>query len=143
MYTEKQASSGIITFRIINGKLEYLFLKRKEGFLDFPKGHIEAGETPIEAARRETMEETGLEPDVIEGFTYEMNYFYTFNGKRINKRVIMFLGRSTDFKSAHHSSEHTGIVWLEFDDAMLNIKYNNQKEALKSAQDYLKTIGII
>ena len=34
----------ILVYRIgQDGKREYLFLVRKEGFLDFPKGHIEEG----------------------------------------------------------------------------------------------------
>ena len=33
---------------------------RPSNYLDIPKGHIEPGESPIEAAIRETLEETGI-----------------------------------------------------------------------------------
>lgn len=32
----------------------------KNGYFDIPKGHIEEGETPLECAKRELFEETGL-----------------------------------------------------------------------------------
>jgi hypothetical protein len=36
-----EVSSGILVFREVNDKREYLFLKKGEDYLDFPKGHIE------------------------------------------------------------------------------------------------------
>ncbi|HLH86430.1 MAG TPA: NUDIX domain-containing protein [Thermoplasmataceae archaeon] len=143
MRSESQISSGIITFRIVNEQVEYLFLSREEGFLDFPKGHIEAGESPLDAAKRETKEEAGLEPVLIDGFVHEMNYFYTFRGKRISKKVIMYLGESRDFQNAKHSFEHTGIVWLPYEEAIRAIKYGNQREALEHAHSFLREIGIV
>lgn len=45
---------------------EILFLNHKKyGFWLQPGGHVEPGETPDEAAVRETMEETGLEVEVV------------------------------------------------------------------------------
>ena len=57
---EREKSSGMVVYRTVNGSREFLLLERKEGFLDFPKGHIEAGETEEIAAIREVREETGL-----------------------------------------------------------------------------------
>lgn len=37
-----------------------LMVKNPEGMWGFPKGHREDNETPIEAAIRETQEETGI-----------------------------------------------------------------------------------
>lgn len=34
---------------------------RPTNYLDIPKGHIEPGESPIDAAKRETLEETGID----------------------------------------------------------------------------------
>lgn len=51
-------------FIVRNG--EILFLNhRKYGFWLQPGGHVEMGETPDEAAVRETREETGLEVEVV------------------------------------------------------------------------------
>lgn len=44
-----------------------LFLKHKKyGFWLQPGGHVEPGETPDEAAIRETLEETGLKVEVVD-----------------------------------------------------------------------------
>ena len=60
-------ATGFIVFRIKNNNPEILGLKalskfRKQagGIYDVPKGRIDPGETPIEAAHRELFEEAGL-----------------------------------------------------------------------------------
>lgn len=45
------------------------------GRLEFPGGRIEPGETPQEAARRETREETGLTPPAL-SFVTAFSYLY-------------------------------------------------------------------
>ena len=55
-----QLSAGIIVVRQENNHWLYLLL-RAYNYWDFPKGLVEEGETPFEAARRETFEETGIQ----------------------------------------------------------------------------------
>ena len=67
----------------------------------FPKGHIEQGEGPGDAARREVREETGIEIalDAALGFTrYE---FKRNNGTRNRKQVDWFLARRVGGEIAH------------------------------------------
>jgi ADP-ribose pyrophosphatase YjhB (NUDIX family) len=67
----------------------------------FPKGHIEQGEGPGDAARREVREETGIEIalDAALGFTrYE---FKSNNGTRNRKQVDWFLARRVGGEIAH------------------------------------------
>ncbi len=52
-------SAGVITIRRNNDHCYYLLL-RAYSYWDFPKGEVEAGELPLDAARRETAEETGI-----------------------------------------------------------------------------------
>lgn len=53
-------SAGVVVVR--DGPAGPLFLiLRAYELWDFPKGLVEAGETPLEAARRETREETGID----------------------------------------------------------------------------------
>ncbi len=54
---------------------EILFLKHKKyGIWLRPGGHVEERETPDEAAIRETMEEVGLEVEIIEDFRPETSF---------------------------------------------------------------------
>jgi 8-oxo-dGTP pyrophosphatase MutT (NUDIX family) len=53
-------SAGIIPVRREAGTWKLLVLRAYTDW-DFPKGHIETGESPFEAAMREAREETGIE----------------------------------------------------------------------------------
>jgi len=63
-------SAGLLLFRETSGSLEVLLVhpggpfwkKKDEGAWSIPKGEFEAGEDPLEAARREFEEEVGTAP---------------------------------------------------------------------------------
>ena len=63
-------SAGLLMYRLTGGRVEVLlahpggpyWAKKDEGAWTIPKGEIEEGEGPIDAAKREFEEETGLRP---------------------------------------------------------------------------------
>jgi predicted NUDIX family NTP pyrophosphohydrolase len=63
-------SAGILLFRDVFGHIEVLLVhpggpfwaKKDEGAWSIPKGEFEEGEDPLEAAKREFEEETGIVP---------------------------------------------------------------------------------
>jgi 8-oxo-dGTP pyrophosphatase MutT (NUDIX family) len=55
----RKRSAGVALVRRFDDEVRYLVL-RCYGYWDFPKGELEPGEDPLSAARRETVEETGL-----------------------------------------------------------------------------------
>ncbi len=136
----EEFSYGIIIYSYDNGIARYLLLKRNEGWLDFPKGHIEKGENEYDAALRETCEETGIRltsGSLDESFEYIIKYSFTYNGEDIIKNVKMFISEinyNTEIKISH---EHRGFLWLDYSDSMFNLSYNNQKNMLKYVNDYI------
>lgn len=58
--TIRQRSAGIVVVRQASRGWLYLLLRAYK-YWDFPKGLVHPGEDPLETARRETKEETGLE----------------------------------------------------------------------------------
>lgn len=67
----------------------------------FPKGHIEQGEGPGDAARREVREETGIEIALDVGLGFTRYEFKSNNGTRNRKQVDWFLARRVGGEIAH------------------------------------------
>jgi len=61
---EKEAIPGAGGL-VFNAAGEVLLIRDRNGYWVFPKGHVETGESPEEAARREVAEEAGIEARVI------------------------------------------------------------------------------
>ena len=65
-----KVSAGLLMWRRRDEVIEFLlahpggpyFARRDEGAWTIPKGAVEEGETPLQAARREFIEETGFDP---------------------------------------------------------------------------------
>ncbi len=72
-----EAAGGIV----YNANKELLLIHRL-GFWDMPKGKIDAGETPEEAALREVREETGLQELFSDGFALTTYHTYRDRNER-------------------------------------------------------------
>ena len=132
-----ETSCGAVVFRNKGSKRLYLMLHYEEGHWEFIKGHVEKGESEQKTALREAEEETGLaDLNLIEGFREKINYWYTHDGKRMSKDVIFFLAE-TKTKKIILSDEHIGFKWLEFDDALKQLTFDNAKNTLKKAEEFL------
>jgi ADP-ribose pyrophosphatase YjhB (NUDIX family) len=67
----------------------------------FPKGHLEQGEGPGDAARREVREETGIEIDLDDALGSTHYEFRSDNGTRNRKQVDWFLAHRVGGEIAH------------------------------------------
>jgi len=140
----KEQSAGAIIFRAGKKEPWYLLLhyptskRAKREYWDFPKGHLEKGETQQQAAAREVMEETGLKDvSFIPGFQEHIQYYFRVKEKTIFKTVVFFLA-STEKREVKISFEHEGFVWLPFGEAMKKLKFANAKRILKRAHRFLR-----
>lgn len=131
----KETSAGAIIF-FQNKKIrEYLLLYYLGGHWDFPKGHIELGENPIETVIREVKEETGLEIIIIKNFQKSVIYNFRDHGELVIKEVIFFLAKSKS-QIVKLSDEHKGYAWLPYKKALELITFN--KKLLTEAENFLK-----
>lgn len=108
-----ERSAGVIPYRIHpDHGLQYLVLhsatvRNPRAKWEFPKGGIEEGETPKEAAAREFTEETSLTDwHFIEGFERSLNYTYVRRGRKVLKTVNYYLVQVTSFTEPICSIEH-------------------------------------
>ena len=134
----KHISSGFVVYRK-NKVIEYLLILNVKGHWDFPKGHVEEGESILEGGYRELEEETGIKREEIkiENCREEIEYDYYENNVLNHKKVYFFLARYVGEGNISLSQEHKGYAWLSFDEALNYIKYKEQKDVLKKCNSFL------
>jgi 8-oxo-dGTP pyrophosphatase MutT (NUDIX family) len=105
--------------------------------LALPKGHVDPGETPIEAATREVREETGIvaEPVCELG---ESRYWYRRDGRTIGKSVAFFLFSYLDGDTADHDDEVEEVRWIGLQDALTALSHTAEREMVELARAYLQ-----
>ncbi len=144
-----EKSVGAVIFRKEGRKIFYLLLHYRSGHWDFPKGHVEKGESEEETLKREVREETGIKKiKLVPGYKNKTRYFYrakdeekekrekSGKGTSVWKNVIYYLAE-TKLKRVKISFEHIGCEWLDYKDASERITYKNSKNILESAHEFL------
>jgi len=109
-----------------------------------PKGNIDAGEKPVEAAVREVLEETGLRVRPIVKLA-DIKYVYTrtWAGKeKVFKIVSFFLmkyqsGQIGDIKE-NMKHEVRSAYWMPLDQAAKKLSYKGEREMAVKAVAYLR-----
>ena len=131
---KKEKAAGCI---IIKDNKVLLILQKSGNFWGFPKGHLEENETEIEAAKRETLEETGLEVILDDRTRYETNYIVR---NEIDKTSVFYLAKVKSGKIKKQEAEVEDIQWFEFDKALNMIIYDNLKEIFKQVLKDIKQL---
>ena len=133
----EEKSAGIVLFRNISNKNEFLLLNYPQGHWDFIKGKVEQNETLHETAIRETKEETGISNiKLIDGFKESVEYDFRFKNEDIHKKVIFFLAKTSE-KKISLSHEHNNYLWLGYNDALKKTTFKNAKNVLSKANEFL------
>lgn len=134
MYFEK--SCGAVVYQKINNDYLFLIIKSKvHNFYSFPKGHVEPNETEIETALREVYEETNLKITISQKFKEAIEYSPSVH---TNKLVIYFLGEAINNDVKIQIEEISESIWLDFDEALKLLTYDNEKQVLIKAYHFLQ-----
>ncbi len=137
---KNEQSAGIVFFRKIENRIEFLLLHYPSGHWDLVKGHIESNETAKEAAKRESKEETGIsDVKLIDGFEEEIEYYFRYDNQDIHKKVIFFLSETKQDRITL-SDEHLDFIWLDFENATKKITFDTAKQIVKKANDLLQSL---
>lgn len=135
---KREKSAGAIVFRK-EKEIRYLLLHYEAKHWDFPKGHIEKNETDEQTVKREIQEETGIKDvEIVKDFKEKIHYYYKFEGELITKTVMFYLAK-TDEDQVKLSFEHIGYAWLPYEKALSKLTFENAKEILEKANNFLKT----
>ena len=135
--SKTRKSCGAIIVRRGMFRRYYLVIRHVNGgHWGFPKGHVDGDESEMETARREVFEETGINPDLLDGF-YERTYYVTPRGRK--KEVVYFLARNQGRQVTPQESEISDYRWVTYHEAMGLLTYRNSKVVLQRAHAFLKT----
>lgn len=139
---EREVSAGGIVFRRdAEGVLRFLLIKDSYGNWGFPKGHLEADESPADAARRETFEETGLDDLQLQGPIRIIDWHFRFRGRYIHKFCHFFLFESVSANAVPQVEEGiTACQWCAMDEALRVLSYENARGVLRRAGDMARTL---
>ena len=142
---QRETSAGGVVFR--RGPADDIvprFLLIRDSYKNwgFPKGHLEPGEPPAEAARREVAEETGLADLVLHGPIRVIDWYFRFRGKTIHKYCHFFLFESKSGDPVPQMEEGiTACAWHPVDEALETISYDNARGVLRRAMEMVQTLA--
>ena len=104
-----------------------LLVKHQKGHWAFPKGHAEPNEDPIDTAKRELKEETGLE--VVELLGKSFNESYSFDAHE--KRVTYFLAHVKGTLKVQ-IEEIADARWVTFEEAKKLATFDECKKLISA-----------
>ena len=100
--------------------------------LALPKGHVDPGETPPQAATREVREEAGVEAELVEKLG-DVRYWYQRSGMRIAKVVSFYLFDYRAGDPADHDAEVEVARWVPLEQAARELSYRGEREMVRRA----------
>lgn len=133
---QHEKSCGAIVYRKFHGNTEILLIKHVgSGHWSFPKGHVEEGESEIETAKREILEETGI--DVLIDPTFRETVSYSPK-KDTQKIVVYFLAKAKNYDFTAQEEEIAQIRWVEIGHAAQLLTYENDKTIVSHAKNAIR-----
>ena len=140
---QRETSAGGVVFRRgPDGQPRFLLIRDSYRNWGFPKGHLEVGEPPAEAARREVAEETGLTDLVLHGPIRVIDWYFRFRGKTIHKFCHFFLFESKHGECVPQKDEGiTDCAWYTPEEAHRTISYDNAREVLEQATAMVQALA--
>jgi len=118
---------------------------KREGVFALPKGLVDPGEKPDQAAIREVAEETGIKARLVCKLG-DVKYVYTrtfADGQRVFKVVSFYLleyqsGKIGDIP-IEMQEEVSRALWLPLDEAVKRLTYKGERQMAAKAAEYLES----
>ncbi len=98
----------------------------KQIYLFPPGGLIEAGESPLAAAEREALEETGYRVTADPASEHVVDYTFQWANRPLSVRTHFFKAvlLSDEASPASHAGEILGVIWLPVTQAAKEFAYH-------------------
>lgn len=145
-YIAFEKSVGGVVYRKQDGNILFLLLRYRSGQWDFPKGHMDEGESEQETLKREIREETGIaDISILPGFRTAVRFFYSARGNEKQEREkqgkgihifkkVIYYAAQTPIKDVRIDFENRDYVWLNYEQACGYITNAGSKKVIAAAQ---------
>ena len=121
--------------------------KRTGAVLALPKGLVDPGEKPAQAAVREVREETGITAEIVTKLA-DIKYVYVrtwADGERVFKIVSFYLLRyvsgEIDDVAPEMRIEVKRALWAPLSEAAPRLAYSDERKVLRQAETYIAQHG--
>jgi 8-oxo-dGTP pyrophosphatase MutT (NUDIX family) len=137
---EREVSAGGVVVR--EGEVVVIVPTRRapDGgrVLALPKGHVDPGETALQAAEREVREETGVVAELVCELG-EIRYWYRRSGRTVPKSVSFYLFSYLEGDTGDHDDEVEEARWIALEEAERTLTHAGEREMVQRARAYLQT----
>ena len=123
-------SAGAALYTVQDGETRWVLVREKSGSVGLPKGHVETGETPAQAALREIREETGLQAELCPAAPLTDTYPLA-DGRR--KHVTYYLARYEGQALNPDLTQVEEAMLLPLADALATLTHGSARRILRRA----------
>jgi len=117
------------TMGLLIGRYDHKDASGKRVLWSLPKGHIEEGETPEQAAIREVAEETGITSSITKSLGV-IDFWFMAGGKRIHKTVHHFMFTEVGGVLLAQESEVDEVSWFPLSEIVERLAYPDEKKLI-------------
>jgi 8-oxo-dGTP pyrophosphatase MutT (NUDIX family) len=129
-------SAGGVVLRNGSVGLEVLLIAtHQQRRWSLPKGRIESGESPSEAALREVSEETGIVAHLLTPLETVEYWFFASRHHRLHKFVEYFLMKYESGDPTPQLAEVDDARWYPLEEAARRVTYRNDHRLLELARE--------
>lgn len=132
-------SAGAALYTVQDGETRWVLVREKSGSVGLPKGHVEKGETPEQAALREIREETGLQVELCAG--EPLVDAYPLADGRL-KRVTYYLARYEDQALNPDPTQVEEAMLLPLKEALAALSHGSARRILRRAARAAERQGV-
>jgi diadenosine hexaphosphate hydrolase (ATP-forming) len=126
---------------VVNDAGDVLLIRHRNGSWVFPKGHIEAGESKVDAAVREVEEEAGVQAVVIDPRqTWQTEYV---NPRREGRRITWYLLRTQATEAVMREAIFPTGGFFDPEEAVGMLAFDEDRQLLLHALRAAKRAGIV
>ena len=131
---KKEKSCGAVVLKKENSKTYALVILQHNNCWNFPKGHVEEGETEEETAIREIKEETNIDVEIDASFREVMTYSPK---EGVLKDTVLFIGYPLSYDIVIDPEEVLECKWVNIHELEDLFTYEDPKNVTRKVIEYL------